>query len=214
MATAKAKYLIWFITLVVIMACVPSVGAPAVPTINPNAISTFIAQTANAAASSTSAALPSLTPSPTLTSTPRFTDTPEPSATSTVIFIFNSPTSVIPPTSTSATSDKPYACQVLSVTPANGTSMNSRTDFDGNWKVKNIGKKNWDKNNVDYVYLSGDKFHKVAGYDLGQTVNVGTTTELIVDMIAPKNSGTYTTNWTLRVGTNNFCTMSLTIVVR
>jgi len=92
--------------------------------------------------------------------------------------------------------------------------MNSRTDFDGNWKVKNIGKKNWDKNNVDYVYLSGDKFHKVAGYDLGQTVNVGTTTELIVDMIAPKNSGTYTTNWTLRVGTNNFCTMSLTIVVR
>jgi hypothetical protein len=67
---------------------------------------------------------------------------------------------------------------------------------------------------VDYNYLTGDKFHKVAAYDLGQTVKFGETIELIVDMTAPKNAGTYTTNWALQVGSEAFCTLSLTIVVR
>ena len=87
-------------------------------------------------------------------------------------------------------------------------------DFDAKWKVKNIGKKDWDGNSVDYSYVSGDKFHKVAGYDLGKTVKVGETRELIVDMLSPKNPGTYTTNWSLQVGSEKFCTLSLTIVVK
>jgi hypothetical protein len=111
------------------------------------------------------------------------------------------------------TSSENLACQVVSVSPANGTGFNSRADFDAKWTVKNIGQKKWDGNSIDYVYLSGDKFHKVAGYDLNTNVNVGATTTLIVDMQAPRNAGTYTTRWTLRSGNNNFCTLSLTINV-
>ncbi len=215
----KNRYLFWLTALVAVMACVPTVAAPSVPTIDPNAIGTFIVQTSNAAATQTSAVLPTLTPT-VFTPTPTSTDTPEPTATSTVIFVFFTPTPTLglQPTSGSsggsATSSKPYACDVLSVTPPNGTKYNNRVDFDAKWKVKNIGKNIWDKNSVDYLYSSGSKFHKVAGYDLSKTVNVGETAELIVDMLSPKNPGTYTTNWTMRIGDEKFCTLSLTIVVQ
>lgn len=217
MATPKTKYLFWFTALAVIMACVPTFAAPPVPTTDPNAIGTIIVQTANAASTQTVAAMPTFTPTATFTSTPRNTDTPEPTATATVIFLFFSPTSRIPTLSgggAGSANPQAYACQVISVTPANGTSLGSRTDFDVRWKIKNIGKSEWDGNSVDYIYLSGDKFHKVASYDLGATVKVGETREIIVDMLAPKTPGTYTTNWTLRVSGETFCPLSLTIVVK
>jgi len=217
MARPKTKYLLWFTALMLIMACVPTFAAPAAPTIDPNAINTYIVQTANAAVSQTAIALPTLTSTVTFTPTPRNTDTPEPTATSTVLFLFYTPSPVILVTQSgngTSTSSKSYACTVVSVTPANGTVFASRTDFDAKWKVKNTGRKDWENNSVDYIYLTGDKFHKVAGYDLGKTVKIGETTELIAAMLAPKNTGTYTTNWTLQVGAESFCTLSLTIVVR
>ncbi len=198
MANPTTKHLLWFTALVLIMACVPTVAAPSVPTTNANAISTYIAQTANAAATQTVAAMPTKTPTATFTSTPRNTDTPEPTATATVIFHFFTATPVV----------------IISTTPANGTKFGSRTAFDAIWQVKNNGKKEWDKNTVDYAYLSGDKFHKVAAYDLTTTVARGDTTLLDVAMQAPKNAGTYTTTWSLRVGTSTFCPVSLTIVVK
>jgi hypothetical protein len=100
------------------------------------------------------------------------------------------------------------------VSPANGTSFKSRDNFDATWRVKNTGAKNWDRNSVDFLYLSGTKMHKVAGYDLGKNVNTGDTIDLAVDMEAPKASGTYSTTWTLSVGSKTFCNMSLTIEVR
>jgi len=214
MPKPKIKYLIWCVALAVIMACVPGIQAPPAPTLDSNAIGTMIVQTGKAALSQTAAAMPTHTPTITFTPTPRFTDTPEPTATSTVIFRFFSPTPIGQASSTSATSDQAYACQVVSTSPANGTGFSPRTDFDAKWKIKNIGKKDWDAGSVDYVYLSGDRFHKVEGYDLSKTVKVGETIELIVDMIAPKDNGSYSTNWTIRVGSQKFCTLSLTIVVR
>jgi len=214
MTTRKTKYLLWFMVFVTIVACVPGTAVPVAPTIDPNAIGTYIVQTANAASTRTAAAMPTLTFTPTITPT-QPTDTPEPTATNTVVFVFSSPTAAVLPTSTAADiSNRAYACQILSLTPANGTSFADRTEFDAVWKVRNIGQRNWNKDSVDYAYLSGDRIHKVEAYDLNITIRVGETTDLIVDMIAPKNSGTYTTNWTMRVGTENFCNMSLTIVVR
>jgi hypothetical protein len=209
MAIPTTKYILWFTALVVIMACVPTVAAPSIPTTDPNAISTYIAQTANAAVAQTAAAMPTNTSTATFTTTPRNTDTPEPTATATVIFRFFTATSIAP-----TTSSQSYACDILSVTPANGTTFGSRTAFDAVWLVKNNGKKEWDKSTVDYAYLNGDKFHKVAAYDLTTTVARGDTTLLDVAMQAPKKTGTYTTNWTLRVGAETFCPMSLTIVVK
>jgi hypothetical protein len=107
-----------------------------------------------------------------------------------------------------------FACQVSKVSPANGTSFDPRDDFDAFWTVKNIGQKNWDRNNIDYAYSSGAKIHKVSGYDMSTDVKVGETINLGVDMRAPKDAGTYTTTWTMRNGNNNFCTLTLTIVVR
>jgi len=103
---------------------------------------------------------------------------------------------------------------VISVDPPNGTTFDARADFDAVWRVRNNGQSAWDRNSVDYIYLSGDQFHKVSGYDLSANVQAGETVNLTVDMEAPRNAGTYTTRWTLRAGSNNFCTLSLSIVVR
>lgn len=226
MSTRKTKLLTWLIALGLVLACVPSFTAPSIPTSVPGAVNTFIVQTANAAATRTAAAMPTSSPTPTLTPTPVNTDTPTPTETPTVIFILSSPTSIVIPTFTlvsgggggggggGGSSSDNYACRVQSQSPANGTVFNPRTDFDAVWRVKNIGQRAWDRHSVDYTYLSGDKFHKVSGYDLSTTVKVGEIINLTVDMRAPKDPGTYKTRWTMRASAITFCTMELTIVVK
>ncbi len=220
-ATRKTKWLIWVSALALVMACVPALGTPAVPTVNPDAIGTFIAQTVSAAGSQTAAVLPSATFTPSVTPV-RNTETPSPTPTATVIFILASPTPLVVPTFTSSsvnlggsgTSSDNYACQVTRVTPPNGSSFDPRQDFDAFWTVKNIGKKKWDRTDVDYIYSSGSKIHKIDGYDLPENVKVGGSIQLGVDMRAPKASGTYTTTWIMRIGDRTFCPMNLTIVVK
>ncbi len=229
MSTRNIKFLFWFAILALVMACVPSLASTPFPTANPDQVNQFIALTANAAATQTAAVLPTSSPTATITPTPRNTDTASPTFTSTVIFILSTPTKPIPPTlviigggggsggggsSGGGSSSANYACQVVSVNPSNGSSFKSRDDFDATWRVKNTGQKTWDRNSVDFIYLSGAKIHKIAGYDLSNSVSSGSTVDLSVDMVAPKASGTYTTTWTLSVGSNKtFCNMSLTIVV-
>ena len=224
MSTRTIKFLFWFTVVALVMACVPSLAAP-LPTADPNAVNTFIAQTANAARTQTAAAIPTSTPTVTITPT-RNTETPSPTFTSTVIFILSSPTPLVIPTLTfssggggsggsgGGTSSADYSCQVVSVSPSNGTTFNGRDNFDATWRVRNNGQKGWDRNSTDFYYLSGSKIHTVAGYDLSQDVDSGQTINLSADMEAPRDSGNYTTTWTLRVGDRNFCSMSLTINVR
>lgn len=220
MSTLKTKLLLLTAAIILVVACGPTILAPAA-TADPNEINTLIVQTANSAFTQTAAAQPTLTPTVTVTPT-RPTDTPVPTAT--VQFILFTPTQQVVPTftfipiigisSATSTGSAAYSCQILSVDPANGTSMNTRTDFDTTWKVKNTGQRTWDPNSVDFIYYSGAEIHKKAGYDLGSSVKTGQTINLGVDMVAPKKSGNYTTTWTLRVGNDNFCKMSLTINVR
>lgn len=229
MSTRKTKLLYLLTAIAFVMACAPAALTP-YPTADPNEINTIIAQTANAASTQTAAALPTFTFTPSSTPTVP-TPTESPTATSTVIFILSTPTRIVVPTFTSissggsgggggsgsgggGSSSDNFACQIRSVSPANGSSMNPNTDFDGTWSVKNIGVKTWDRNSVDFVYNSGSKIHKVAGYDLKSNVKPGETIDLGVDMVAPKNSGNYTTTWVLRVGQKDFCKMSLTINVK
>jgi len=216
-ATLKTKLLVWVVALALLMACVvPTLAQPSVPTVDPGAVNTFIAQTVVAASTRTAAALPSLTPTVTLTPTQN-TETPEPTATNTVIFVLSSPTPLVIPTFTQSgggSSSDNYACRITRVSPANGSRFNPRDDFDAAWTVTNIGQKNWDRNSVDYIFSSGDKLHKISGYDLSKSVKVGDSLDLGVDMQAPKNSGTYTTTWTMRSGDKEFCTLTLTINVK
>jgi len=215
-ATRKTKLFVWITALALIMACVPSLATPSVPTVDPGAVGTFIALTVNAAGTKTAAAMPSLTPTPTLTPIVN-TETPIPTATATVLFILSSPTPLVIPTFTSSgsgTSSDNFACRISRVSPANGTNFNPRDDFDAIWTVRNIGQRNWDRNSIDIIYSSGAKIHKVSGYDLDSNVRVGDSIDVGVDMQAPKDSGTYSTTWVMRRGDNAFCTLNLTIVVR
>lgn len=218
--TRRTKLLIWITVLTVIMACVPTIATPAVPTVDAGAVSTFIAQTVDAAGTRTQAAMPTSTLTPSVTPTQN-TPTPSPTLTPTVIFVLPTLTPIVLPTFTivpsiggGGTSSDNFACRVSRVSPPNGSAFDPREDFDLFWTVTNIGKKNWDRSDVDYIYSSGAKFHKVSGYDLDENVRVGNTTELGVDMQAPKDPGTYTTTWTMRVGNNEFCSLRYTIVVR
>jgi hypothetical protein len=132
-----------------------------------------------------------------------------------VIFVFFSPTPLVSPTSTPlGSSSDNYACQVLRVSPPNGTTFSLRQDFDVFWTVKNIGKKKWDHGSVDYLYSSGEKIHKISSYDLEKDVASGGTIDLGVDMQAPKNPGTYTTTWIMRNGNKTFCPLTITIVAK
>ena len=220
--TGKSKLLICMAALTLVMACVPTIATPAVPTVDAQAVNTFIAGTVNAAASQTAAAMPSSTWTPSITPT-RNTETPSPTPTATVIFLLPSFTPVVTTTFTPArlpsiggggTSADNFACQVSRVSPPNGSVFGPREDFDLYWTVRNIGRKNWDRSDVDYIYSSGDKLHKISGYDLDEKVLVGNTINLGVDMQAPKDPGTYTTTWTMRVGNNEFCPLRYTITVR
>jgi hypothetical protein len=219
-STRRTKVLIWVTALALVMACVPTVATPALPTVDPGAVSTFIAQTVNAASTQTAAVLPSATPTPSLTPTQN-TATPSPTPTATFIFVLPTFTPIVIPTFTRVPSlggggsrSDNFACEVTRVTPPNGSNFSPRDDFDVFWTVRNIGQRNWDRNEIDYIYVSGDKFHKVSGYDLPENVRTGNSVQLGVDMRAPKDPGTYNTTWTLRVGRNEFCPLRFTIVVR
>jgi hypothetical protein len=219
--TRKINWFIWVMALGLILACVPSipVSAPALPTFDPNAVGTFIAMTANAAATQTAAARPSATLTPSVTPT-RNTETPSPTATNTVIFVLPSRTPIVIPTFTNVilsgggSSSDNYACRITKVTPPYGSSFSPREDFDVIWTVTNIGRKNWDRTDIDYIYASGAKIHKISGYDLDKNVKVGNSIGLGVDMQAPKDPGTYQTYWTMRIGSKEFCSLTYTLVVK
>lgn len=217
MLRRRDKYLAWFVALAVVMACAPAISAvPAVPTLDPVGIQTIIEQTAVAASTQTAAAVSTSTTTATPTSLPRGTNTPEPTATETFIVVFNSPTVFVLPPATqtfSPTSRKNYDCRVLNA-PTDGTIYSPRLAFKVRWRLQNVGLRTWDRVGVDFVYDFGDRFHKTAAYDLDKEVELGDVAEIFVDMVAPKDPGTYTTHWALQFGTEKFCKVSLTIGVK
>ena len=214
----KTKYLLWFLTLVLVMACVPTLNATpsAPPTMDPGTINQIIAKTANAASTQTARAMPTSTPTETFTPTPRGTNTPSPTITETIVFIYNSPTAFVIPTITKTfkpTSSKDYACEVIA-SPKNREIYDPRVQFNVKWRLRNVGRKAWDHNNFDFAYVGGDKFHIVDGYDLKRDTYIGEVADFIVEMKAPKDPGTYTTFWSLFAGKNEFCKVKLTVIVK
>ncbi len=195
--------------------CLPF-SAPTPPPVQVDAIQTIIAATAGAAATQTAAFRPSPTPlpSPTPTATPTPTITPTP----TPLILFPTFTPFVLPLpgggGSGSGTTKDFDCVLLDQTPPDGTVMTPKKDFDTFWTVRNSGTRTWDHGSVDFIYLRGDRLHKVAGYDLPKDVAPGKSIQLGVDMIAPQTQGTYTTVWGLRVGHNVFCELSLTIIVR
>jgi hypothetical protein len=217
MSNRRRRLLSWSLVLVLIMACAPMLtSAPPAPALDPGEINRIVEQTGVAASTQTAAAMPTASPTVTLTRTPRGTDTPEPAITETFIFVFTSPTAFVIPTLTGTfgpTSRRDYACEILN-SPTDGTIYDPRLEFKVRWRFKNVGRQEWDADSIDFVYDFGDRFHRTSGYDLEKDTGIGEVAEFFVDMLAPKDPGTYTTHWTMQIADEKFCKVSLTIGVR
>ncbi|MBE0685797.1 MAG: hypothetical protein IH585_07330 [Anaerolineaceae bacterium] len=146
---------------------------------------------------------PSSTPLPTFTSfvlpTSTITLTPTKTATTTPSI---SPTSEL------------YQCQVLYYFP-NGASFPAGGDFDGKWTLRNTGKEQW-SDQFDWVFISGDRFQTSSdSIDLTRYINPGNEVDFVVDMLAPRQPGSYSAKWALRTNNNlYFCETEITLTVK
>lgn len=212
MIRRRSRTLLLFAITVVMLACVPTLGpasAP-IPTFDVNAPLTAIVQTAAVAGTQTAINAP---PTATPTASPTRTPTITPTGTPTFVFFFF--TSTVPPTLIPAgSSGREYQCQVLAVDPPENSTVSSTSIFNVRWTVANVGRGIWDANNMDYRYSDGERLYRQSVYDFPITVAPGDTVELIAEMQAPAESGTYTTTWTIATGNNWFCPMNATIVVQ
>jgi len=147
-------------------------------------------------------------PSPTATLQPSLTPLPALTATST------KPPTAIAKTPTLSPTPSEFACQVVEKSPADGTTYPPGGDFDGVWVLKNTGTEEWDAENTDYGYVSGENFSQSdERYDLGETVKPGDEIKIVVDMNAPDAKGEYQTTWGILSGSETYCTFSLSIEV-
>lgn len=183
--------------------------APPVPTaLPPEAIDTIIAQTAGAAATQTAALLPP-TLTPTLTPSPTRTPTQTPSPSPTFLFIL----ATLSKTPTLGPASGELGCQLLEQSPGDDAHMAKRQSFTVSWKVQNTGTSTWNSNEVDFVYVSGDKLATVKAVDLPKSVEPGASVTLKVTMTAPADNGKYKTAWNLHQGKQEFCKVNISIIV-
>ncbi len=133
--------------------------------------------------------------------TPVSTNTPKITASPTVTFaptntvqIPTATLKVVYPTYTSI----PYtdSAIIISKSPADGVSFGPNTDFDIKWTVQNTGRRAWNQD-FYYRYASGVQGKTGSMYYVGGNLSVGDQKDLIVDMVAPGQPGTYNTYWQL-----------------
>jgi hypothetical protein len=110
---------------------------------------------------------------------------------------------------------KDYACSLVSQSPKDWTKMKARQDFDARWTVLNTGSKTWTTNGTDYKYIRGAKLHTRGDvFDMPKNVAADGKIALYVDMMAPKDKGTYVTYWGLANGSSHFCQFYMIITVK
>lgn len=205
---------VFLIALFAISACMPT------PTPVFVSVETIVAATYAAISAQTEAARPPATPiPPTPTNTrPPATITPTPTAT----FVISSPTpslTVTPspePTSTNISSGSGtvlYACDIVGLSPESGVIVKPGEEFKWIWRVTNIGTTAWRPETTFAVYKSGSAFYVKKEVQLGEPASIGETIQVIIKMRAPKETGTYTTTWSLHKGIHDFCYADLRIVV-
>lgn len=224
------KFYLPILFLLLIFASACKGEATPQPTTDPGQMETQVAE--EVASQLTQIALSQPTATMPAPSTDPATEVPSPTATSlppseaTATLAPASPTPLPPsPTNTAPASTTtvrpsptntpaPFDCQVVKQDPENGKTFKPNDNFDAVWTVKNIGTEIWDKNEVDYVFESGDEFYKIEGYDLSKNVEPGDSIDLGADMKAPDEEGEYETTWVLLRGSNLLCTLTLEINVQ
>ncbi len=151
------------------------------------------------------------------------TDTPLPSPTPitpTATFTEVPPTETpLPPTATTTPTVTPtrsdFNCQLVSSSPPVNQVYPQGGDFDGRWTIKNTGSEVWEKDKVDFLFISGTRFQEhVDKLDLTSNVNKGDSINFIIDMLAPRLAGTYSATWGLKKDDVLFCSVFIQIIVK
>ena len=104
--------------------------------------------------------------------------------------------------------------ELVAQLPSNDTTYASRARFTVEWTLKNTGSASWLSNNVDFSRSGGRDMSNQDVYDLPNNVGPGAQVTLTVDMRAPANSGTYTSNWRLGSKNKPLCEVSVRIIVK
>lgn len=196
----------------------PTVDAqPTYSAIQTQAVQTALAEmTLNAPTATpelpTATALP---PTEAVTEAP--TATPEPVVVITTVMPTVLPTNTrVPATLAPAATATPssYNCSVTDSSPDFGWDIRPGGDFDGRWTVKNTGTDAWKASEVDIKFVSGTKFHtNVEAMDLGADVAKDGSYSIVVDMLAPNETGRFSTTWAVVRGSQTLCVLPLTIDV-
>ncbi len=220
---------LWLGAALITFGCVsPFFSTSPLPAQEAGEVQTSIAGTAGVAMAQTQTSRPpTYTPSPTVTASKTATVTPTPTAT--VLFIYHSPTAVViyptysgggnplstqnpggPPTKTS---EKQYACDLISRYPRRSVVFGRNQKFNANWNLRNAGYWYWDRNSVDVEFVSGGHFHSRANYDIPRDVQPKETVGIVIPLTTPNKPGEYGATWTLRVGNKSFCRLRLEFTV-
>lgn len=176
-----------------------------------NAIASVSVQTLAVELTNTALANPTNTPTPTLEPTPTHTPTLMPSPTQVPPTATNTR---VPATATATFTPTPgnYTCQVTNISPALGAKLKTGEDFDMVWTVKNIGLKNWDVGTLDLKYDSGEKMQTHGDvFDINTLVETGKEINLIVDMVMPGSTGSYTATWKLLINGSTLCNLPISL---
>ena len=196
----KTVGVLFFIVAVLLGSCAPA------PQAAPIGIETIVAATYAAISAETAAAQVSFSPTPQDTATPTVTLVPTSTLTPTPTFIVPSLTPI--PTMTLSPTPLPgrFACAFVSQSPKNQTVFSPHQEVKLSWTVTNIGSKEWIQADVKYFFLRGDKFYKREVYGIPYNVVTGNDVVMKIDLVAPRDPGSYEMIWAMRRGLNNvFC---------
>ena len=157
-------------------ACNLPSNAPATPDL----ASTTIAQTVQAALTSSAPTVTNTVPAPAITTVAPPTVAPP-------------PTRVVP----TATSTCDIAQFITDVTIPDGTVLTPGQAFTKTWRIKNVGTCSWTPSYA-VVFSSGNSMNGPATQALTGNVNPGQTVDISINLTAPSTPGDYTGYWKLR----------------
>jgi hypothetical protein len=109
----------------------------------------------------------------------------------------------------------PYNCLITTQKLNYGQTIAPGVDFDGKWTVKNTGTRVWKSGGLYAKFESGTKFQEEGNdqIDINKAVKTGEKVDIIIDMVAPKDYGSYHARWALYYGDTYLCDLPVDIRV-
>jgi hypothetical protein len=190
--TSKSAGIIGALLILFGLAGCSSATPTIVPTIDTNSLRTEVAATVLARVTQDLILTPSATPPPTLTATIRPTSTPAQTTTP--------PTEVAGVTATlsslTAEAGTDNRAEWVSQSIADKTVFEPGETFTMTWRLENTGASTWTTNYI-LRFFSGDPFGSPEEVPLNREVPPGETIDIILEMEAPAEPGTYTSVWVM-----------------